>query len=118
MRTDARLLGLLVLAACGHGAGAAPSPDVGAVAEAGAPNTLTPREQRAGWRLLFDGRTTAGWRGYRSTTMPPGWQVVDGALSRVEQATDIVTTDQYRNFDLSLEWKLTTPGGNSGIFYR
>lgn len=87
-------------------------------AQAQAPNTLTAAEQKDGWRLLFDGQTTTGWRGYRSPDMPGGWRVVDGALTRVERAGDIVTTDTFRNFELSLEWKLTTPGGNSGIFYR
>jgi len=118
MRTEAAAVSLLVLAACGPSAGAPPSPDTGSVAPAGAPNTLTPAEQKAGWRLLFDGKTTTGWRGYRSTVMPAGWRVVDGTLSRVEQATDIVTVEQFRNFDLSVDWQLTTPGANSGIFYR
>ena len=80
-------------------------------------SVLTPEERAAGWRSLFDGKTTAGWRGYRRPEMPGGWQVVDGALTRVGQAGDIVTTDQFANFELALEWKVT-PGGNSGIFYR
>ena len=69
------------------------------------------------WRSLFDGRTTTGWRGYRQQTMPAGWQVVDGALTRVGDATDIVTTDQFANFELALDWKVA-PGGNSGVMYR
>jgi hypothetical protein len=81
------------------------------------PNMLTPAERDAGWRLLFDGKTTAGWRGYRQKAMPAGWQVIDGALTRVDSAGDIVTTDQYGNFELALEWRVA-PGGNSGIFYR
>lgn len=80
-------------------------------------NTLTSTEQSAGWRLLFDGRTTDGWRGFKRTTMPAGWGVVDGALTRTAEAGDIVTTQQFRNFELSLEWQVA-PGGNSGIFYR
>ncbi|HET9276205.1 MAG TPA: DUF1080 domain-containing protein, partial [Gemmatimonadales bacterium] len=83
----------------------------------GGPNTLTPAERAAGWKLLFDGRTTAGWRGYRSDRMPPGWQVIDGALTRVEAAGDIITEQRFRDFELALEWKVD-PGGNSGIFYR
>ena len=70
-----------------------------------------------GWRELFDGKTTAGWRGYRQQTMPAGWQVVDGALTRAGQAGDIVTNDQFGDFELTLEWKLP-PDGNSGLFYR
>ncbi len=80
-------------------------------------NALTPAEQAAGWRLLFDGKTTARWRGYRKDSMPAGWQAVDGALTRVAEAGDIVTRDQFANFELRLEWKIA-PGGNSGIFYR
>lgn len=82
-----------------------------------APNTLSAAEQQAGWKLLFDGRTTAGWRGYMKDSMPAGWQVVDGALTRVDRAGDIVTREKYRNFELMLDWKLS-PNGNSGIFYR
>jgi hypothetical protein len=80
-------------------------------------NTLSPREQKKGWKLLFDGRTTNGWRAYRGDSMPSGWQVVDGALTRVGQAGDIVTKDQYADFELALEWKISE-GGNSGIMYR
>ena len=69
------------------------------------------------WRELFDGETTAGWRGYRLEGMPAGWQVVDGALTRVDQAGDIITEETFANFELTLEWKVA-PGGNSGIFFR
>lgn len=82
-----------------------------------APNTLTAEEAKAGWKLLFDGKTTAGWRGFKEQGIPGGWQVVDGALTRVAQAGDIITTDKYQDFDLMLEWQVA-PGGNSGIFYR
>ncbi len=82
-----------------------------------APNTLTASEQAAGWRLLFDGRTTAGWRGWKQATIPSGWRVVDGALTRVGRGGDIITTQKFRSFELSLEWSIA-PGGNSGIFYR
>src|SRR6266850_8425807 len=83
----------------------------------GSPNTLTAAERSAGWRLLFDGKTTAGWRGYKQDSAPPGWQVADGALTRVNSGGDIVTRDKFRNFELTLEWNIT-PGGNSGVFYR
>lgn len=97
------------------GCGGAPAvPD--AVAQA-APNVLTEEERAAGFRLLFDGQTTAGWRGFGQDTMPDGWQVVDGALTRVGPGRDIVTTDTFANFELRLEWKVS-PGGNSGILFR
>ena len=81
------------------------------------PNTLSAAERAAGWRLLFDGRTTAGWRGYKKTSMPSGWRVIGGTLARVGGGGDIVTTQQFRNFELTLEWNISQ-GGNSGIFYR
>jgi hypothetical protein len=80
-------------------------------------NALSPAERAAGWRLLFDGKTTTGWRGWKMDSMPSGWQVVDGALTRVGRAADIITTEKFRDFELSLEWKIA-PKGNSGIFYR
>jgi len=91
----------------------------GASAQSGAaaPNTLTPAEQKAGWRLLFDGATTSGWRGYDSPAVPEGWRVMEGALTRVASGGDIVTSDRFRNFELALEWQVSE-GGNSGIFYR
>lgn len=90
------------------------------------PNTLTPEEKVAGWRLLFDGKTTNGWRGYNMDRMPPGWQAVDGAMVRVSGGKggkgagggdDIITVDKFENFELKIEWKVA-PGGNSGILYR
>jgi len=80
-------------------------------------NALTDGERAAGWKLLFDGKTGMGWRGYRQQTLPAGWQVKDGALTRVAEAGDIITDEQFKNFELALEWKIS-PGGNSGIFYR
>jgi hypothetical protein len=83
----------------------------------GPQNMPGPSERELGWRSLFDGRTTAGWRGYRKKEMPSGWEVIDGALTRVAPGGDIVTIDQYGDFELSLEWRVSR-GGNSGIFYR
>ncbi len=81
------------------------------------PNTLTAAERAAGWRLLFDGRSTAGWRGFRQASIPPGWDAADGALTRVSGGGDIVTADEFADFELALEWRIA-PGGNSGIIYR
>lgn len=80
-------------------------------------NTLTDAERSAGWKLLFDGKTTAGWHGYGAKDVPGGWQVVDGALTRVAMAGDIITTEKFRDFELTIEWNVA-PRGNSGIFYR
>jgi hypothetical protein len=80
-------------------------------------NTLSAEELQAGWRLLFDGTSLSGWRGYHGSDPPAGWQVVDGTLHRAGRGGDIATVDSFADFELSLEWKLA-PGGNSGIFYR
>jgi hypothetical protein len=90
------------------------------------PNTLTDGEKRAGWKLLFDGKTTDGWRGYQMDTMPPGWSVIDGALVRVKGGAggkgagggdDILTIEEFDDFELQLEWKVVS-AGNSGVLYH
>lgn len=78
-------------------------------------NTLSPEEKAAGWKLLFDGKTLNGWRGFKSAT--PGWQAVDGTLARVGRGGDLMTVDEYGDFELALEWKIAE-GGNSGIFFH
>lgn len=84
-------------------------------------NTLTAAEKAQGWKLLFDGKTTTGWRGYKKKAMPDKWKVIDGALvlkpKEGKTGGDIVTDDQYESFELSLEWKIS-PGGNSGVMYH
>jgi hypothetical protein len=98
---------------------------VGDAAAADTPaNTLTPAERAAGWRLLFDGTSLAGWRGYRKPD-PTGtrWKVTDGALciphddgSDTLGQRDIVSSDEFDTFDLDFEWKVG-PGSNSGLKY-
>ena len=84
------------------------------------PNTLTEKEKAEGWRLLFDGETAEGWRGYNKEDFPKeGWQVEDGML-RVLSAGgggDIITEEVFGDFILKLEWRVEK-GGNSGIFYH
>lgn len=82
-----------------------------------APNTLTQREASDGWILLFDGRTTDGWRGFKREDVPAGWQVEDGALVRKGQGGDIITIDEFGSFELCFEWKVTE-GANSGVFFH
>ena len=88
-------------------------------------NVLTKKEKKEGWVLLFDGKTTNGWRGYNLPAFPEkGWVVEDGTLhvigsSRGEAGGgggDLLYDKKFRNFELSLEWKVSE-GGNSGIFY-
>lgn len=88
------------------------------------PNTITDAEKAEGWVLLFDGTSTAGWRGYNKTAFPDsGWEVVDGTLHCLETGTgeaglggDIIYDKKFKDFEFSMEWKVGT-GGNSGIFY-
>ncbi len=83
-------------------------------------NVLTPGERAAGWRLLFDGRTTKGWRGFRRRTFPArGWVVRGGALVHEARGGggDLVSEAEFGDFELKLEWRVA-PGGNSGIMYR
>ena len=81
-------------------------------------NQLTEAEQAAGWKLLFDGKTTTGWRNFRKSEISQGWQVLDGALCRVaKSAGDIITTEQYDNFELELDYKVPAHA-NSGLMYR
>jgi len=79
-------------------------------------NTLSPEESAAGWKLLFDGEKAA-FRGFGRPTLPEGWRAENGALTRLAGAGDIVSNDEFSDFELSLDWKVA-PGGNSGIFYR
>lgn len=80
-------------------------------------NTLSETERAAGWQLLFDGRTAEGWRGFRREDFPAGWRIVDGTLHRAEKAGDIITTETFADFELSVDWRVEGPG-NSGIFFR
>jgi len=114
----AALAGLV--AGCGSNGGAGDTREIGmeqAAAVQAAPNTLTARELTEGWRMLFDGATTAGWRSYRGTTPAEGWQVVDGALTRVAAGGDIVSVDTFDDFELRIDWNVSQ-GGNSGVFFR
>jgi hypothetical protein len=100
-------------------------PASAATTDAGsAPNTLTAKEKAEGWKLLFDGRTTEGWRGFHADAFPTqGWSVQGGAIRRAPRVQgqtggggDIITTGTYASFELALDWKLSA-GGNSGVKY-
>jgi hypothetical protein len=80
-------------------------------------NALTDAERQDGWRLLFEGRTMDAWRGYKQQAVPDGWKVVDGTITKETATGDIITRDQFGDFELELEWRLSEEG-NSGIFYR
>lgn len=87
-------------------------------------NSISPSEAKQGWKLLWDGKTTAGWRGAKLTTFPEkGWNINNGILNVVSAAGkestnggDIVTIKKYKNFELSVDFKITD-GANSGVKY-
>jgi hypothetical protein len=82
------------------------------------PNTLTAAEKSAGWKLLFDGKSFDGWRGYKTEAVGAGWKVQDGALTiTVGRTGDLITVAEYGDFELSFEWRIAA-GGNSGVLYR
>jgi hypothetical protein len=103
-------------------------PSAGSVArqamKSAAPNTLTDKEKHDGWKLLFDGKTMNGWRGAYMDSLPKkGWAIKDGMLIIQESGGgeasfggDIVTIDEYGNFELTLDFRLTD-GANSGVKY-
>jgi hypothetical protein len=79
--------------------------------------TVSNAGTQGAWRTLFDGKTLSAWRGYKAQDVPAGWRVVDGVIVKEKGADDIMTRDQFANFELDLEWKIAK-GGNSGIFYH
>ena len=91
-------------------------------------NTLTAAEQKAGWKLLFDGQSTKGWHNFGKSTIGSSWKVQDDALMldvvareeggwQAADGGDIVTEKEYENFELRLEWKIAACG-NSGIMFN
>lgn len=80
-------------------------------------NKLRENEIEQGWRLLFDGVSTAGWTGFKKEYCPSGWYVIGNTLTTIGGAGDIVTVEEFDNFELYLEWKISV-GGDSGVFFR
>ena len=94
-------------------------------------NTLTTDERRAGWRLLFDGKTFNGWRGLGYDTVPSAhWKIENGTIRKLADGQvprlpdgqpaaggDLMTKETFRDFELTWEWKIS-PAGNSGVKYN
>jgi len=90
-----------------------------------AANMISAQQKNEGWQLLFNGKTMNGWHSYGKTTAGSNWKVQDGILLRdtlrgtdgkETQGSDLVTNEEFKNFHLKLEWKITK-NGNSGIVF-
>jgi len=83
-------------------------------------NTLSKKEIKQGWQLLFDGKTMENWKTFNGGEVT-GWKIIDGVLQNSgggsDHGGDIITKKQFQNFELSLEWKIAAKS-NSGIFYH
>lgn len=86
-------------------------------------NTLTKQEKKDGWKLLFDGKDMNGWRTYKNKPSN-SWEVLNGELhckgsvtDRSDKRSDLITRNQFDNFELTLEWKISK-AGNSGVMYH
>ena len=86
------------------------------------PNTLTQKEKKNGWVLLFDGKTTSGWHSYNKNSVTKNWTVADGSLMMdpksedKDNSGDIVTNKEYENYEFVTEWRISE-AGNSGIIF-
>ncbi len=122
---------LLALAACASALGAQAHPASSSRPADARANQLSDAERAAGWRLLFDGRTLAGWRGLGYDSVPTAhWQVDAGTIKKIASGNvskladgqplnggDLMTVDTFGDFELTWEWKVT-PGANSGLKYN
>ena len=85
-------------------------------------NTLSSAEKSNGWILLFDGETTNGWHTYNKNAVTKNWKVADGALvmdpksEDKDNSGDLVTNDEYENYEFTTDWRISEEG-NSGIIF-
>ena len=108
-----------------------PRDNLGAITAAPAvtlPNTLSEYEKQNGWELLFDGKTTNGWRNFKKETIGSSWKVEDGTLTlstiqkpeggwQAKDGGDIITEEIYGDYEFTMDWKISNCG-NSGIIYN
>jgi hypothetical protein len=122
LATRSGLISAVLLAACSSTPKATDSTAANAL-PAAATQTAAPgatanaAADTAGWRVLFDGTSLAAFRGYKADSVPKGWSVKDSTLTKSGSVGDLVTRDQFGDFELTFDWKLGK-GGNSGVLYR
>jgi len=85
-------------------------------------NSLSQTEKNSGWEILFDGKTTNGWHNYGKQNVGNEWKVEDGVLhldasAKDKEGGDLTTDEEYGNFDLKLDWKISEKGNSGIIFY-
>lgn len=106
---------LTLLTACNNSA------DTSSTKEpAGADSAATVTKSTDGWEFLFDGKTTKGWHTYGLNSVRDRWQIADSALyidTTKKEGGDLVTDNEYANFDLQLEWRIAKNGNSGIIFY-
>lgn len=93
-------------------------------------NKLTKVEKKEGWKLLFNGKSLKGWRGFGLKNVPEGWVVEEGTIKILPKTdwprqadgqpilgADLITVETFDDFELVWDWKIG-PGGNSGVKYN
>jgi hypothetical protein len=85
-------------------------------------NSLSPTEKDSGWEILFDGKSTDKWHNYGKQNVGNEWKIEDGVLhldasAKDKEGGDLVTNEEYGNFDLKLDWKISEKGNSGIIFY-
>jgi hypothetical protein len=124
-RTTAALsaaLAIALLSGCGTHGDSAAADDTTAAGTASADSAAGSPAAQGQWVTLFDGTNLDRWRGYKRQDVPASWKVQDGALAFVPSKEkgargDLISKDQYGDFELEYEWKIT-PGGNSGVMWH
>jgi len=114
----------ILLSSCG-GCGTSKQKNETTKEETVAVNTLSDKEIADGWKLLFDGKTFDGWRGYNREDMPSAWTIEDDAIkingsgageAGAKDGGDIIFDEKFKNFEFAFDWKVAK-GSNSGVFY-
>jgi hypothetical protein len=111
------LSSFILLRAAGESLSSSPPAASPPIAATGV-NQISAEEAAGHWKLLFDGKTTAGWRGFKKKSFPAkGWDVENDWLHcQVSGGGDIITDQEFNDFELTWEWKIA-PEGNSGVKY-
>ncbi|HAQ20546.1 MAG TPA: DUF1080 domain-containing protein [Prolixibacteraceae bacterium] len=122
-RTIASLLGLtiILMTSCAFRRERNPLTLYGQIDCTSTPNTLAAAEKKKGWSLLFDGKTMSGWHGFNLKGFPDCWVIENGVFTTTTKGgredLDIITDREYRNYALSLDFKMTK-GTNSGVIFQ